>query len=106
MEKGIWLSYDFGVISDYEGFYTWLDSKNAIECGGNTAFFKIPFSDDFIDNLKKEIEENVQVDKKTRIYVTYQIEDAMKGEFIFGRRRPSSWTGYANFQENEEEEDG
>ncbi len=33
MRRAIWISYDFGVRGDYEGFYTWLDLHDAIECG-------------------------------------------------------------------------
>ena len=98
MKRAIWISYDIGVRGDYEGFYAWLDSKGAIECGGSLAFFTYEADDDIIKNLKKEIEEAVEITKKMRIYVIYREAQTnkMKGKFIFGTRKAAPWTGYAS----------
>ena len=97
MKKAIWLSYDIGVRGDYEGFYAWLDSKGAIECGDNLAFFTYEADGDILKSLKKEIEEAVEITKKMRIYLIYREAETnkMKGRFVFGNRKAAPWTGYA-----------
>jgi hypothetical protein len=58
----IWLTYDLGVGGDFEGLYSWLDDKEAIECGNNNAYFKYSIQDTMIsdtqllDALKTELE--------------------------------------------------
>ncbi|SLM29814.1 conserved hypothetical protein [Desulfamplus magnetovallimortis] len=108
MKQSIWISFDLGVRGDYEGLYQWLDSKGAIECGDNFAFFKYESSGDIIENLKNEIEESIEINKKTRIYIIYRngVDAKMKGRFIFGTRKAAPWTGYAEHQEFIEEEEG
>lgn len=107
MKMAIWLSFDLGVRGDYEGFYTWLDSKGAIECGNGFAFFKYDVSEDIVERLKKDIEENVEVNKKTRIYIVYRDEKTqkMKGQFILGARKDAPWSGYAGNQNQIDEEE-
>jgi hypothetical protein len=107
MKKGIWMSFDLGVRGDYEGLYTWLDSQEAIECGDNFAFIKCDISDDIVENIKKEIEDNIEINKKSRIYIIFRDPktEKMKGKFIFGRRKSSPWTGYSVSQEQAEEEE-
>ena len=107
MEKGIWVGFDLGIRGDYEGFYAWLDSKNAVECGDNLAYFKTEDSKNTVENLKKEIEENVELTKRTRIYLIYrnQKTQKMSGKFIFGTRKAPLWTGYAVKPEQIEEEE-
>jgi hypothetical protein len=36
----IWLTCDLGIGGDFQGLYSWLDDKEAIECGNNNAYFK------------------------------------------------------------------
>jgi len=107
MKKAIWINFDLGVRGDYEGLYTWLDAKGAIECGDNFAFFKHDVSEDIAENIKKEIEENVEVNKKTRIYAIFRDPETkkMKGKFIFGNRKAAPWTGYAGGSDQTEEEE-
>lgn len=107
MGKAVWMSFDLGVRGDYEGLYSWLDSKGAIECGDNFAFFKYDVSRDIVESLKKEIKDNVEVNKKTRIYVIFRDANTkrMKGKFIFGSRKAAPWTGYSGSQEQTEEEE-
>ncbi|NJK35059.1 MAG: hypothetical protein HC919_08960 [Oscillatoriales cyanobacterium SM2_2_1] len=107
MKLSIWISYDLGVRGDYEGFYTWMDAKGAIECGDSFAFLKYEFSGDIIETLKEEIEKNVETNKKTRIYVIYRDVETgrIKGKFIFGKRKAAPWTGYAETQAQSEEEE-
>jgi hypothetical protein len=106
MEKPIWISFDLGVRGDYEGLYTWLDSKGAVECGSSFAFFSYDASGDMIESLKKEIEENVELNKKARIYIIYRDPKTKKtkGKFIFGTRKAPPWTGYAGVENQAEEE--
>ena len=104
MKKTLWLSYDLGVRGDYEGLYTWLDGKNAIECGDSLAFIKTDISDDIIESLKKDIEEHIETNKKTRIYIIYRDNNKMKGKFLIGSRKAAPWTGYAGADDSYEEE--
>lgn len=107
MGKAVWMSFDLGVRGDYEGLYAWLDSKGAIECGDSFAFFKYNVSKDIVESLKNEINENVEVNKKTRIYVIFRDAKTkkMKGKFIFGSRKAAPWAGYSGSQEQTEEEE-
>ena len=107
MKKAIWISFDLGVRGDYEGLYTWLDSKGAIECGDSFAFLKYDVSGDIVESLKREIEENVDISKKTRIYVIFRDPKTkkMKGKFIFGNRKSAPWTVYSGSQDQSEEEE-
>ena len=98
MQRKIWLSFDLGVRGDYEGMYAWLDEHQAIECGDNVAHVVYQFSGELIESLKADLSAEVEIDnKKTRIYVIWQDPDtrSTKGRFIFGKRKASSWTGYA-----------
>ncbi|QCQ22145.1 hypothetical protein [Desulfoglaeba alkanexedens] len=107
MEKAVWMSFDLGVRGDYEGLYAWLDSKKAIECGDSLAFFKYDVSEDIVESLEKEIKENVEINKKTRIYVIFRDAKTkkMKGKFILGSRKTAPWAGYSGSQEQTEEEE-
>lgn len=107
MKKALWISFDLGVRGDYEGLYTWLDSKGAIECGDSFAFFNYDVSEDITENLKKEIEKHIDINKKTRIYIIFKdpTTKKMKGKFIFGTRKAAPWTGYSGDQSQPEEEE-
>ena len=107
MKKAIWISFDIGVRGDYDGLYTWLDSKGAIECGGSIAFFIYETSGDIVKNLKKEIEENIDINKKTRIYIIFRdpYTSKVRGKFIFGTRKAAPWTGFSGEHDQSEEEE-
>jgi hypothetical protein len=96
-KAAIWISFDLGVRGDYEGLYAWLDRHGAKECGDGVAFLNYEYSGELIDALKKDIEESMQISKKTRMYVMYREPDTkkMKGQFILGGRKASPWEGYA-----------
>jgi hypothetical protein len=95
----IWMSYDLGVRGDYEGLYRWLDKHDANECGDSVASFWYEYSRiDPRSELKAELEESVEIDKKARIYIIWKDRndnDTTKGRFIFGGRRAAPWAGYA-----------
>lgn len=106
-KQSVWLSFDLGVRGDYEGFYKWLDSKSAIECGDNFAFLQLEHSGDIAEELKHEIEANVEITPKSRVYIIYRSDDhetKLKGKFIFGNRKAAPWVGYAVHEEQVEEE--
>jgi len=105
MKHLVWVSFDLGVKGDYEGMYAWLDSQGAKECGDSLACFWYEHGkDDLLKRLKKEINENVELDeRKSRVYVIRLVGGKMKGTFIFGGRRNPPWAGYA--QSSDEVED-
>ena len=105
-QKHIVINFDLGLRGDYSSLYSWLDSKNAIECGNATAAFAMNFSkDDFqtiYDELKKDLEKNVVVEKTDRIYMIATDSDcSMKGAFLFGGRKRATWEGYSIKKTNE-----
>jgi len=74
MRKAIWLSYDLGVKGDYEGLYAWLDDLEAKECGDSLAFFNYEIDDDrnLIEKIKEDIENNIALTKRDRIYIIFR----------------------------------
>lgn len=98
MKKAIWLSYDLGIRGDYEGLYAWLDNHEAVECGNGIALFKFDVTDidNLIDELKRDLSENVEFSKRDRVYVIWKIRNKLKGNFIFGKRKASPWEGYGS----------
>ena len=49
--------------------------------------------------LKADLEKEIQVSKRSRIYVIYRERGGnklMRGNFLFGGRRAPPWTGYAD----------
>ncbi len=103
----IWISYDLGVRGDYPALYTWLDAKSAKECGDSLAFLNYTYSGDIKDFLKRDLENSITPDKRTRIYVIYRdrASNKNKGFFIFGGRRSPPWTGFAAKGEDMVDED-
>ncbi|MGZ8216326.1 hypothetical protein [Methylomagnum sp.] len=97
MKSAIWIIFDLGVRGDYEGIYTWLDQHGAKECGNSAAFLNYEYSGELLSALKADLEESIQVSKKTRIYVAYSDLETkkVKGQFIIGGRKASPWEGYA-----------
>lgn len=106
MEKLIWLSYDLGIRGNYEGLYSWLDDREAKECGDSVA--SLWFSSekgDFPEVLKTELEEEIELDKHSRIYVVWRENGKLKGRFLFGKRKRAPWAGYGTLHEEYEDED-
>jgi hypothetical protein len=91
------MSYDLGVRGDYEGLYSWLDARNAKECGDSLAVLKFEYRNSLPDELRAEINRSVTTDKRTRIYVVYRDNTTghNKGTFLIGGRRASPWLGHA-----------
>jgi hypothetical protein len=107
MKQAIWLSFDLGVTGDYEGIYTWLADHDAVECGDSLAFLRYEKRGDLLEDLKKDLENAVEINGKTRIYVIYRSEDddKMKGKFLFGKHKQASWTGYGTSKEETSDEE-
>jgi len=105
-KKGIWISYDLGLKGDYTGLYTWLDTLQAKECGDSFAFFQMEDNGDLKQIIKKEIENNVNINKSDRIYIIYLNEKTGKttGSFICGGRKRAPWEGYSIGSQNVEED--
>lgn len=98
----VFISYDLGVTGDYDGLYSWLDNHDAKECGSGAAYItEFPFDDDLVSELKSNLEENVSLDKRTRIYIVYKIEKGLRGRFIYGHRKSPPWAGYRDDREQE-----
>jgi len=98
MKQTIYISYDLGIDGDYFGLYNWLDSHNAVECGDNLAFIKVYEYDEDIENeIKTDLKKNVELRDKDRIYLIFKRKDGSRaGRFIFGKRKPAPWEGYAS----------
>jgi len=97
-KKRVWLSYDLGIMGDYETLYQWLDEQNAKECGLNIATFEVEIEEEnIVTYLRESIGKSVKIEKNSRIYVVYlQLSTAkVKGEFLFGSRKRAIWQGYA-----------
>jgi len=95
MDKAIWIFFDLGIKGDYEGIYRWLDTHHADECGDSVAFLKFASSGDLLSEVKTSLQEEVEIDAKTRIYLVWSEGHKTKGRFIFGRRKAPAWAGYA-----------
>jgi hypothetical protein len=97
--NGFWIAFDLSPSSDLTGFYTWLDSMQAKECGKNFAFFNMNEGDeDPVKLIKKEIATHVGIRKRDRVYLIYKEKETgkIKGTFIFGVRKWARWTGWAS----------
>ncbi|MDM8537624.1 hypothetical protein QUF70_12775 [Desulfobacterales bacterium HSG17] len=104
MEKTVWLSFDLGIRGDYNGLYEWLDNQEAKECSDSIAVFKYNVKNNLIEDLKKDLSENVSIKNRDRIYLIWKQDEKVKGKFLFGKRKASSWEGYGSF-ETEPDED-
>jgi hypothetical protein len=94
-----WISYDLGLRGNYDQLYAWLDLNNARECGDSVATF---VSIKTREQVAKELSKIVDLDRNPRIYI---ITMKHGGKFIIGKRKPASWTGYAQVLESGEEAD-
>ena len=105
MKKTIWVSFELGVSGDYEGMYAWLDGHGGKECGDSIAVIEYEPRKDLLAELKSDIQQSVEMDKKSRVYVIYRSDDSkMKGTFLFGRRKQAPWTGYGASSEESSDE--
>ena len=107
MKQGIWISFDLGVRGDYEGLYGWLDAHKAEECGDSFGHLWYEYEGDLIESLSKDIEDAIDVTKKTRIYVVWRNRDngKMNGRFIIGRRKAAPWAGSAGGADDSESDE-
>ncbi len=107
MQKSIWLSYDLGVRGDYESLYQWLDQHSAVECGDSIAFLRYELNTndfEFLDRLKKELNENVKFKKFDRIYAIWKDGNKIRGKFLLGNRKAAPWAGFAGKPSDFDEE--
>src|SRR5262245_19134846 len=98
----IWISFDLGIRGDYESLYSWLDAHRAKECGDSVAVLKYEYTDSLPDRLRTDLEEAIDVDKRTRIYLVFRERSTNKnkGIFLFGGRRAPVWAGHAASDED------
>jgi len=90
------LSFDLGIVGDYDQLFAWLDKHEAKECGNNLAIFDYSYRHDLLKEIRQDLRKTMKVTPKTRIYIMYKTGDAFKGNFIIGSRRSAPWTGMAN----------
>lgn len=108
MKKTIWISFDFGMKGDYDGLYKWLDKNDASERGYGLALVKnieVPGSIkskdkpdlEFLKYIKNQLSKNVKIGTNDRIYMIWNSvnQNAARGGFLFGNKKPSPWEGYA-----------
>jgi hypothetical protein len=98
IKKRVWISYDLGIVGDYESLYWWLDEQNAKECGLNVATFELEVAEEnLVSYLQENISKQVKIEKNNRLYLIYLQTSTgkMKGEFLFGSRKRAIWQGYA-----------
>lgn len=101
MKTVVWMSYDLGVKGDYQGLYAWLDDHNAIECGNSVAFFHYEYKKDFLSELKKDLNKNIEFDIRDRIYIVRTDSDKKtRGIFLIGKRKSNPWIGYGAKDDN------
>lgn len=105
MKKTVWICYDLGVKGDYEGLYAWLDDQNAKECGNSVATLEYECTNDLLEELQKEISQNVALAKHDRIYIIWREERKAKGKFLFGKRKAAPWSGYGSQEPQVDEEE-
>ncbi len=106
MAKAVWLAYNLGVRGDYEGLFGWLDAHHAKECGDSAAFLHFSCDGPLADALTRELQEAITISKNTRIYAVWQEDGAkLKGRFIIGRRKAAPWSGYADVEPAEVDEE-
>jgi hypothetical protein len=114
-----WISYDLGLRGNYDQLYAWLDKHGARECGDSVATF---LSKKSRAEVVKELSDVLDLSGKQRatgargaaavlggekpinprIYIITMKEG---GKFVFGRRKPAPWTGYAQVLDSGEERD-
>lgn len=104
VQSTFWISYDLGVNGDYESLYSWLDTQNAKECGNSVAYLqKYSHEGNLMEYLRKEIENDVSLDKRSRIYVIRKENGKFKGSYLVGHRRAAPWKGYGDHDDGTED---
>ncbi len=104
MKRGIWLSFDLGLRGDYEGMFTFLDSREAQECGDSMAYLKFEFDQDLLAELADQLKQAVHLDQRSRVYAIFpDSQGGYKGRFIVGKRKPSPWAGYGAMDVTQED---
>jgi len=98
MKRIVWLCYDMGVRVDYESLYAWLDNHGAKECGDSVAVLNYEFRADLAEELKDDLDKNVGLAKRDRIYAIWLEGQKPKGRFLFGSRKASPWAGYGSHE--------
>lgn len=108
MQKTVWLSYDFGVKGDYEGLFKWLDNMQAAECGASLAYFKVDVPDekDLPDYVAEQLKANVSFGRSDRVYLIWRNDQdgRNKGRFIVGKRKASTWEGYGDRAQTQDDQ--
>ena len=104
MISAIWMSYDLGVSGDYEGLYSWLADQGAKECGSSVAYLNFEYEEDLMLSLEEELQEAVEMDYRSRIYVIFNDHGKLKGCFLVGKRNSAPWTGYGSIVEQDYDE--
>ncbi len=100
MESTIWISFDLGITGDYEGLYSWLDSNGAKECGTSVAYLTYNHPGDLMEALRKDLNEVVSLNKRSRIYVVSRDGEQFKGSYLIGRRKAAPWEGYGAVEDH------
>ena len=104
----IWISYDLGIKGDYSSLYSWLDSRDAKECGNSVAALQFVYKSNLISELKKSLTDEISLNKNSRIYLIRQEKSdgksSVKGKFLIGKRKPSPWEGFSNNYEDSSED--
>ncbi|MDE0062913.1 MAG: hypothetical protein OXP09_11015 [Gammaproteobacteria bacterium] len=103
MQSTVWTSCDLGVNGDYEGPYSWLDVNGAKECGASVALLTYIHSGDLLECLRKDIDDNVSLDKRSRIYVVRRDGEQIKGSYLVGRRKGAPWEGYGEIDDESDD---
>lgn len=105
MQSTIWLSYDLGVSGDYEGLYSWLENHGAKECGSSVAFLKnYEFEGDLLESLEADVRDAVTLNRRSRIYVIFDDDGRLRGQYVVGKRKAPPWTGFGDELEQEADE--
>lgn len=92
MRRLCWLIMDFGIKSNVQPLFEWLDRNHAKECGEGAAVFWSTLTP---DQLEKEL--TGLVDLGTRLYLISRDPktDRIRGKFVVGGRKTPPWQGYA-----------
>lgn len=116
-----WISYDLGLRGNYDQLYAWLDKHSARECGDSVAtFLSKKTRAEIVKDLAAVLNLSgaqratgaqraaallygeTPIGQSPRIYIITMKEG---GKFVFGRRKPAPWTGYAQVLDSGEERD-
>ncbi len=77
--------------------YAWLDNHNAHACGEQLAFVKYESEDNLFEELKADINSQVNLAQKNHVYVVFKEEAGNAvGMFLAGKRMKAPWVGYGS----------